>query len=72
MPRLSARVRVELDGHARDESYALRGTPEQIAAEIRAFAALGVDHLAVAFPELDPGGITSSMERFLAEVVPLV
>lgn len=72
MPRLSARVRVELDGPARDESYALRGTPEQIATEIRAFAALGVDHLAVAFAELDPGGVTRSMERFLAEVAPLV
>jgi len=72
MPRLSARVRVELDGPASDESYALRGTPEQIAAEIRAFAALGVDHLAVAFPERDPAGITRSMERFLAEVAPLV
>jgi probable F420-dependent oxidoreductase len=72
MPRLSARVRVELDGPARDESYALRGSPEQIVAEIRAFAALGVDHLAVAFPERDPGGITGSMERFLTEIAPLV
>jgi alkanesulfonate monooxygenase SsuD/methylene tetrahydromethanopterin reductase-like flavin-dependent oxidoreductase (luciferase family) len=72
MPRLSARIRVELSGEARDESYALRGTSAEIAAEIRAFAALGVDHLAVAFPERDPEGVTRSMDRFLTDVVPLV
>lgn len=71
MPRLSARVRVEMDREPGDETYALRGSPEDVAAEVRAFAGLGVDHLAVQFPERDPDGIARAMERFLETVVPL-
>ena len=64
---------------ARDQTEARRlfarlinASVDEIAAEIRAFAALGVDHLAVQLPERDPAGIARSMERFMAEVVPLV
>lgn len=71
MPRLSARVRVELDGGAQDY-YTMHGSPADVAAEIRAFAALGVDHLALMFPPRDAAGLTSVVERFFGEVVPLV
>ena len=39
---LSARVRVEFERPGR-VGYAMRGSPDEIAAEVRAFAALGVD-----------------------------
>jgi probable F420-dependent oxidoreductase len=71
MPRLSARVRVELDGH-RQSFYTLHGSPEDVAAEIRAFAALGATHLALAFPPRDADGLTGAVDRFVAEVLPLV
>lgn len=72
MPRLTARVRVELDSQADPRFYTMYGTPERVASEIRAFAAAGVDHLALAFPERDPSGLTRAMERFVTEVQPLV
>jgi probable F420-dependent oxidoreductase len=71
MPRLSARARVELDAGAQ-AFYTMHGSPADVAGEIRAYAALGVDHMAVAFPPRDAAGLTSAVERFLAEVVPLV
>ena len=46
--------------------------PSDVAGEIRAFAALGVDHLALAFPPRDADGSREAVERFLDEVVPLV
>lgn len=71
LPRLSARTRVELDG-TKESFYTMHGTPEDVAAEIRAFAALGVSHLALAFPPRDAVGLTAAVDRFVAEVVPLV
>jgi probable F420-dependent oxidoreductase len=71
MPRLSARARVELDAGAQS-FYTMHGSPADVAGEIHAFAALGVDHIAVAFPPRDAAGLTRAVERFLAEVVPLV
>ena len=73
MPRLSARVRVRLDEaeSAGDGFYAMRGSGEDVAREIGAFAALGVDHLALSFREVDPEGVARAMERFVAEVRPL-
>ena len=71
MPRLSARVRVELDAGA-ESFYTLHGSPADVAGEIRAFAALGVDHLAVAFPPRDAAGLERAVERFIGEVLPLV
>lgn len=72
MPRLTARVRVELGAEADPRFYTMNGTPEKVASEIRAFAAAGVDHLALAFPERDPAGLTRAVERFVTEVQPLV
>lgn len=71
MPRLSARARFELDAGPQD-FYTIHGSPAEAAAEIRAFAELGVDHLALAFPPRDAGGIRRAVERFVREVRPLV
>ncbi len=71
MPRLSARARVELEGE-KQSFYTMHGSPEDVAAEIRAFQAIGVDHLAVAFAPRDADGLTRAVERFVAEVLPLV
>lgn len=71
LPRLSGRARVELDAGA-DSFYTMHGSPADVAAEIRAFAEIGVDHLALAFPPRDAEGLTRVVERFVAEVLPLV
>ena len=71
MPELSARVRVEFD-HPDHSAYAMRGSPEEIASEVRAFAALGVEHLALNFQTTNPEEIVGRAERFDREVVPLV
>lgn len=75
MPTLSARVRVRLGAPARASAggaYAMRGTPEEVAAEVRAFADLGVEHLALWFGETDPAALVAAAERFAREVAPLV
>lgn len=71
MPRLSGRVRVELDADAQS-FYTIHGSAAEVAAEIRAFAATGVDHLAVLFPPRDATGLTRAVERFESEVRPLI
>jgi alkanesulfonate monooxygenase SsuD/methylene tetrahydromethanopterin reductase-like flavin-dependent oxidoreductase (luciferase family) len=71
MPTLSARVRVEF-GAATDTSYAARGTPDEIAAEFRAFAALGVEDVALWFVARSSEQLVEAAERFAAEVSPLV
>jgi probable F420-dependent oxidoreductase len=71
MPALSARVRVQYD-HESDSFYAMRGTPESIAAEIDAFAALGVTHLALWFGSTEPAELVGRVVRFMRDVAPLV
>lgn len=71
MPRLSARARLELDAGA-ETFYTMHGSPAEVAGEIRSFAALGVDHLALAFRPRDADGLSRAVERFFDEVVPLV
>ena len=71
MPSLAARVRVAFGGDA-GAGYAMRGSVEEIAAEVRAFAALGVTHLALAFATTDPRELTDRAERFAREVAPLL
>ena len=46
--------------------------PSEIAAEVRAWAAIGVEHLALSFQTTDPDEVISRAERFDREVVPLV
>jgi probable F420-dependent oxidoreductase len=71
MPRLSARVRLDIGGMPDPSIYTLHGNPEQVAAEVRAFAAVGVDHLLLAFPERDPSALSRAVERFVTDVRPL-
>jgi probable F420-dependent oxidoreductase len=70
MPSLSARVRVEFEGPT--SGYAMRGSPNEIAGEIRAFADLGVTHLALSFATTDQTQLIRRAERFAREVAPLV
>jgi len=71
IPELSARVRVEFDA-ASDRYYAMRGSNEDVAAEVRKFAALGVEHLALSFVTETSDEIVAGAERFAAEVAPIV
>jgi probable F420-dependent oxidoreductase len=71
MPRLTARGWTEF-GPATSNHYAIRGTVEEMAAEVRAFAELGVEHLAVWFDATDADELVALMERFDREVTPLV
>jgi probable F420-dependent oxidoreductase len=70
MPWLSARVRVEFD--AASTGYAMRGSPEAMAAEVRKFADLGITHLALWFGSTDPAELVARAERFAGEVAPLI
>jgi len=70
-PWFSSRVRVEFDG-ADERFYALRGSPDEMATEVRAFADLGVSHLALWFATTDPAELVERAERFDREVAPLV
>jgi probable F420-dependent oxidoreductase len=72
MPALSARVRVRMGAADANDGYALRGTPAEVAAELRAFAEIGVGHVLLVFPEHDPDGLRRACERFMADVAPLV
>jgi probable F420-dependent oxidoreductase len=71
VPWFSARARVEFDGEA-STGYAMRGSPEAIAAEVRAFAEVGVTHLAMSFGTTDPAELVNRAERFGREVIPLL
>jgi probable F420-dependent oxidoreductase len=71
MPWLTARVRV-VYGPASDKGYAIHGTPEEMADEIRAYAALGVQHLALVFGTTDPDELEVRAERFAHDVAPLI
>lgn len=70
MPWLSARARVEFEPVS--SGYAIRGTPEQMAADVRMFAEVGVTHLALWFGVTDPGEVVARAERFARGVSPLV
>jgi probable F420-dependent oxidoreductase len=73
MPALSARVRVEFGPPAEGASYyAMRGTSEEVAAEVRKFAALGVADLALSWAGVPGPEIAAAAERFAAEVAPIV
>jgi probable F420-dependent oxidoreductase len=71
MPWLTARVRVEL-GEPSDTAYAMRGTPDDMAREIKAWEALGVEHLALWFNTTDPDELAIRVERFSHNVLPLI
>jgi alkanesulfonate monooxygenase SsuD/methylene tetrahydromethanopterin reductase-like flavin-dependent oxidoreductase (luciferase family) len=66
-PRFSARFRVAFGEH-KVPYFMLSGTPDQMIATLREFAALGVTHVAVDFAETDPDNLTRHIERFDTEV----
>ena len=74
MPVLSARVRVAFDEPVRSETtrpYAMRGSADEIGAEIAKWTALGVEHLALFFEVASGAALGDAVERFTAEVFPL-
>jgi alkanesulfonate monooxygenase SsuD/methylene tetrahydromethanopterin reductase-like flavin-dependent oxidoreductase (luciferase family) len=71
MPTLSARVRV-MPARTPNSGYALSGDPPALQADVRTFASLGVDHLALAFEPSDPARLVAAIERFDREVVKAV
>ena len=73
MPTLSARVRVEFDAAIRSAEprpYAMRGSADEVAAEVAKFAELGVEHLAIFFEVDSSDALVSAVERFSAEILP--
>ena len=66
-PTFSARVRVAFGEHDAP-FYMVKGNPEEMITEIRAFEALGVSHVAVDFAETDPEHGRDLMERFDRDV----
>lgn len=70
-PFLSARVRVTFVGRP-STGYALAGSAEEMAAEIRRFADLGVRLLVLWFGRATVEHVVGGMERFDREVRPLV
>ena len=71
MPQLSARVHVDFESTT-SGSYAMRGSAEEVAAEARKFADLGVEHLALFFDAPTSTGFVEGAERFAAEVAPII
>jgi len=72
MPVLSARVRVAFDDPIRSaepRSYAMRGSSDDVAAEVAKFAEVGVEHLALFFEVDSAEALVTAAERFDAEVV---
>ena len=54
------------------ERPAFQGSPDQVAQDIRRAAELGAEYLTFDFPALDMPGMIGLMERFCAEVRPVV
>ena len=50
----------------------MRGTPDDMAREIKAWEALGVEHLALWFNTTDPDELAIRVERFSHNVLPLI
>lgn len=67
-PTISARFRVGFGAHE-VPFFMVAGTPEQMIGELREFAALGVDHIAVDFAETGPDRLVMLVERFDREVL---
>jgi probable F420-dependent oxidoreductase len=67
MPYLSARVNVRFCPTGGSE-YALRGDEAAMLAEVRAFAAIGVEELALDFEPRDPDAFVTAVERFDRDV----
>ncbi|HUQ78607.1 MAG TPA: TIGR03619 family F420-dependent LLM class oxidoreductase [Patescibacteria group bacterium] len=74
-PTLSARVRVEFDAPVRSpepRSYAMRGSADDVAAEVAKWEALGVELLALHFDAATTDRAVIDAERFDREVLQVV
>ena len=71
MPPVSGRARLQFDVTG-GSGYAMRGTPEQVAGEVRAYGDAGVGHLAIAMDPTEPEPYVAIVERFSREVLPLL
>ena len=73
MPLVSGRARVRFDSKPPEgEPYAMAGTAEEIATEVRAFESLGVSHLVLVLNETNIEKYVGTVERFHREVIPLL
>jgi probable F420-dependent oxidoreductase len=72
MPALSARVHVDFRTAEPGSFYAMRGSPEEVSTEVRKFAELGVEHLALVFDADSTEEMVQAAEQFGAEVAVLV
>jgi probable F420-dependent oxidoreductase len=70
-PSLSAPVQVRMDRRI-SQGYAMQGSADDIAAEVRSFAAAGASHLVLNFGVRDPEPIVAAAESFAREVIPLL
>ncbi|HEY1169013.1 MAG TPA: TIGR03619 family F420-dependent LLM class oxidoreductase [Candidatus Limnocylindrales bacterium] len=68
MPGLSVRTAVATAG-AGSAGYSLAGDPESMVRDVRAFDALGVEHMALVFGPTEPAQLAAVIERFDMEVV---
>lgn len=68
MPALSSRLSVSFDGSTTGVSI-LSGSPDEMAAQVRAYRDVGTHHLALDFGETDPDAVARAIERFDREVV---
>lgn len=66
-PTFSARVRVAF-GDEEAPFYMLKGNPDTMVSELRAFEAVGVNHVAADFAETDAERVRDLLERFDREV----
>jgi probable F420-dependent oxidoreductase len=71
MPWLTVRAFTEFRPKT-GKYFSIRGTPAEMAATVRDFADLGVEHLAMWFKATEPEELAARMERFAREVEPLV
>ncbi len=72
VPAVSTRIRVAFDGSARPGRVDLTGSPSEMAASIGRFERAGVVHMALSFPEVPFEEAIEQLDRFAAEVRPLV
>jgi probable F420-dependent oxidoreductase len=68
MPRLSARINVR-SGPLVGGEYSLSGRASAMVEEVRAFASIGVEHLALGFEPREPDAFVAAVERFDRDVV---
>ena len=70
-PTASTRLSVDFSG-GREGPSIVSGSPEAMAARLRAYADAGTEHVALDFGETDPDMAAKAIEHFHYEVLPLI